>query len=96
MKRGKLIDRKTLIEAAGVTAKVNAVQILTYNINDKFAQLLREFRDLTVLNTNRKPANTDVTHHITTSGAPVFARPRRLVGEKLDAAKKESQYLMEN
>ena len=36
----------------------------------------------------------DVKHHIVTSGPPVFSRPRRLMGEKLKAAKQDFDLLL--
>ena len=56
---------------------------------------MSEYKDLAILNANKKPIATNTTHHIITTGPPVFARPRRLAGDRLVAAKKEFQYLME-
>ena len=35
------------------------------------------------------------THHIETTGAPVFSRPRRLPADKLKAAKAESNHMLQ-
>lgn len=95
IKRGKLIDRQTMLECKGNFAKQNSISILTHTDSSRFAQILREYNDLTVLNSNKNPIESKTTHFITTSGAPVFARPRRLVGERLEAAKKEFQFLID-
>mgnify|MGYP004574948059 CR=1 FL=1 len=95
IKRGKLIDRETLLESKLTQAKINFCGVQSYKINDQFSKLMHGYRDLTTLRANRAPANTEVTHHITTKGTPVFARARRLAGERLQAAKKEFEYLVE-
>ncbi|KAL1448514.1 hypothetical protein WDU94_002712, partial [Cyamophila willieti] len=46
-------------------------------------------------NTSAKSKTPNVFHHIETSGAPCFARPRRLFGDKLKAAKSAFQFMMQ-
>lgn len=95
MKEGKLIDRTTLLESKGSPTRCDVARILAYNKHDRYSQLLQEFKDLATINANRHPTDTSVTHHITTKGPPTYARARRLAGDKLLAAKKEFEYLME-
>ncbi|GBP17365.1 hypothetical protein EVAR_70487_1 [Eumeta japonica] len=95
IKRGKLIDRKTLLETNANFVNNSSIRVLTHINNNKFSNILSEYSDLTILNSNKTPITTTTTHHIVTTGPPVFARPRRLAGERLEAAKKEFQFLME-
>eukprot|EP00731_Ephydatia_muelleri_P016142 Em0009g566a len=41
------------------------------------------------------PVRHDVTHHIETTGPPVFARPRRLAPNRLCAAKQEFEHMLQ-
>jgi len=91
-----LIDRRTLLKALAEPIDAECIlSVVTVGENNRFSSILREYMDLTVLNSNRKPTDSKVLHFITTNGAPVFARSRRLTGEKLDAARKEFEYLVE-
>ena len=42
-----------------------------------------------------QPIKHQVTHHITTIGPPVFAHPRRLSPERLKAARKEFEHMLQ-
>lgn len=96
VKRNKLIDRITLLESPGKLTSLGSIsKLYTYNISQKFASILGEFKDITNINNRVKPTPTDVTHHIITTGPPTFARPRRLPPHKLEAARTEFQFLME-
>ena len=41
------------------------------------------------------PVRHDVTHHIDTTGLPVYARPRRLAPERLKLARKEFDHMLQ-
>ena len=58
--------------------------------------LLRQFPSISVssYNENSPPAH-GITHTVPTTGAPVFARARRLMGDKLSAAKAEFQKMLD-
>ena len=51
--------------------------------------LLDQFPQVLVSRYDSAPPKHGVRHLVPTTGPPVFARPRRLAGEKLDTAKKE-------
>lgn len=95
MKRGKVVDRLTMLEFQGNVMNKSSIKVVTHKMESKFSKLLSEYSDLTVLNSNKNPIESTTTHHITTTGPPVFARPRRLAGERLEAAKKEFQFLLQ-
>lgn len=95
--RNKLIDRITHLESSVfsiVHDSPNEV-FTTYNVNEPFANILNEFKDLTVLKAKIQSSNSNVEHHIVTTGPPVFSRARRLSPEKLQIAKSDFKYLME-
>ena len=62
----------------------------------EFTALLAEFPELTQShNYLHQPAKHDVAHSISTSGQPVAAKARRLAPERLRAAKKEFQHMLD-
>ncbi|XP_037942365.1 uncharacterized protein LOC119675248 [Teleopsis dalmanni] len=94
-KGSKLIDRKTLLEVNGIATQSNGVQVRVHSAQGRYAQLQHEFKDLAIINANKQPITTKVTHHITTKSPPTYARAHRITREKLIAAKKEFEFLME-
>ncbi|XP_037930334.1 uncharacterized protein LOC119665090, partial [Teleopsis dalmanni] len=94
MKRKQLVDSKTFVAARGAAA-VGQVNGIRANISaGDYSSLLNEYRDLATLRDNSRTCDTQVEHFIETTGAPVFARPRRLSGTKLEEAKKEFEFLL--
>lgn len=91
----RLVDCKTNIAAPASIINVCSTKISTINKDANCADILQNFVDITKPTPGGKARKTKVTHHILTKGPSVFERPRRLSGEKLDAAKKEFSYLME-
>ena len=86
MKACKLIDHKILFKAK---------QIFICDIYERYAQVLHKIKDLATMNANKQRKDVKVTHHITTKGPVTFVRALRFGGDKLLAAKKEFEYLME-
>lgn len=94
-KRKRLIDNTTKLYTEGMSIQGSqATEIKTIDPTHPFAELLREFPSITTLDQAPKPINASVYHHIETKGQPVFCRPRRLDPAKLEAARKEFEYLM--
>ena len=61
----------------------------------KYAELLRDYEDLSQPKMVIIPDTVaPVAHHIVTTGPPAFARPRRLTGGKLAAAKQHIELLL--
>lgn len=56
---------------------------------DEFVRLLADFPDLTKPTFSAPSAKHGVEHHISTTGQPVYSRPRRLNPDKLAVAKAE-------
>ncbi|XP_053686175.1 uncharacterized protein LOC128735715 [Sabethes cyaneus] len=94
LRRNKLIDNTTRLEVNNINATSEPL-ITTFNVNSPFAEILVEYQDITVLNMKHKPTNASTVHQIITTGPPVFCRPRRLPVDKLNEAKAEFQFLME-
>ena len=95
IKNGKLIDRLTNLNSYGTISKVDQFQVKTFNVADPFSSILQDYVDITRLNANKGASKTLVTHHIVTKGQPVFCRPRRLDKQKLEAARAEFEYLLQ-
>ncbi|XP_055922292.1 uncharacterized protein LOC129953270 [Eupeodes corollae] len=79
LKGNRLIDSTTQLKVKANTTPVNAteVTIKSFVTTQPFAHILADFQEL--VHMNRNPSNTTgITPHIETTGAPVFARPRRL------------------
>ncbi len=62
-----------------------------------FASILtEEFPDVLTPTFNVCTPKHRIQHHITTTGPPTYAKPRRLHGDKLTAAKREFKFLADN
>lgn len=94
MRRGKLIDSETQLSLKGIMSLSTAPTILTFDKSTDFANILSEFRDITVLGGPKRPTKVMVSHHIVFNGQPVVCKPRRLSPEKLEAARAEFEFLM--
>lgn len=95
LRHNKLIDSETNLRLNGIKAEVDLSNIKTYNVNDPYAAILESYKDITILPSKRKNLEILTTHQIVTKGQPVFSRPRRLPTEKLEIARKEFEFLME-
>ena len=104
LRRQCLIDSVTSLSSQGKSLKttqpslstVNASQPHASDQSNSYAQLLAEYADITKPNFGeRTEATTQVAHHIVTNGHPVALRPRKLVGDKLTAAKQQINAMLE-
>ena len=62
---------------------------------NSYTQLLSEFPELSQLTSPDTPVKHDVLHYIETTGPPVSARPRRLAPDRLQAAKREFELMLQ-
>ncbi|CAB0042446.1 unnamed protein product [Trichogramma brassicae] len=102
--RRRLLDRLTNVAAScsvGPLPEVHAVSPVTAKISEAPAESLYQ-RMAEEFASTEVPAgemacipDLSVQHHIVTAGQPVFTRPRRLAGERLEAAKSEFANLLE-
>lgn len=95
LRRNRIIDNLTKLESSCTQNTINIeTTIKTFDSTNPFADLLREFPDITKLKPYGSPTKSTIFHRIETTGQPVFARPRRLEPEKLSAARTEFEFLM--
>lgn len=94
LRRNRLIDNTTKLEVCNINA-VSEPSIKTFDTNSPFADILKEYQDITILDMNHKPTRANIMHQIITTGQPVFCRPRRLPIDKLNKAKAEFRFLLE-
>lgn len=95
LKRNRLIDNVTKLVTSCFREQVDpALSIKTFDSSSLYADLLAEFESITKFSPPGVITKATVVHHIETSGPPVYARPRRLPADKLEAARMEFEYLM--
>lgn len=95
LRRQRLIDNTTRLESiCSIGQAKRYLSVKTFNSTTPFADLLNEFASITRQTPPGMPTSSTVTHRIETTGQPVFARPRRLSPDKLDAARSEFDFLM--
>lgn len=94
LRRNKLIDNTTRLEVDNINTATEPM-ISTYSVNMPFADILKEFHDITVFSMNHRPTEGKTVHQIITTGPPVYCKPRRLPIDKLNEAKAEFRFLVE-
>ncbi|XP_062714514.1 uncharacterized protein LOC134291155 [Aedes albopictus] len=94
LKRNRLIDNTTRLESPGFLAQTCEYSIRTFSSISPFAELLAEYPTITRLAPAGTVSKSTIVHRIETTGQPVFARPRRLSPDKLEAARAEFEHLM--
>lgn len=94
LRKGKLIDGETGLEAKGRIETAMIETIKTIHGESRYHQILRRFPKVTAVNGEQQRKEHGTEHHIrTTQGPPVACRPRRLASEKLKIAKVEFDLL---
>ena len=98
IRRTQLVDANTKVEVNGFVSNVVESTRLTF-LNEvpssNYEKLLATFPSLTNTNGGDTPIKHTVTHRIKTTGAPVYARPRRLAPERLRVAKHEFEHMLQ-
>ena len=97
MKRRWLTDTTTSLKVNGVVAAATSPSpsLLPRNPATPFEAIISEFPSVTQPCVATTPAKHSVTHHITTTGPPVFGRTRRLSPERLNIAREEFTHMLE-
>lgn len=98
LKNKQLVDGRTQIKSQAQITQEPSYNITAILKDDSpFTKLLLEFPDIYKMSNvlQRLPQHT-VYHHIETTGSPCHAKARRLDSNKLAAAKKEFEYLLEH
>ena len=67
----------------------------TKHVSHPYLQLLSQFPELSQITAPDTPVKHDVLHYIETTGPPVSARPRQLAPDRLRAAKREFEHMLQ-
>lgn len=93
--RGKNIsDQTTNLSQSGKLVNVTTQSISTI-CHTIYNDILSEYKDITIPTGIKKLAQHNVFHHILTEGPPVAQRARRLSPEKLQEAKNEFNFMIQ-
>ena len=97
MRKPRLIDGNTELSDTGFKANTSPISLVFFiaTIDDPYHTLLRSSTELANLNFVVSKPTHSTTHHIETTGAPVFSRPRRLPVDKVKAAKAEFNHILQ-
>ena len=97
MNNRTLIDTCTHLHVQGIlsTDASPSPSVSPRDATNPYLTLLAEFPALTQVTTPDTPVKHDITHYIETTGPPVSARPRRLAPDRLKAAKKEFEHMLQ-
>lgn len=92
----RLVDCTTSLYVQGILAPVSApVQTAPNYEASSFASILSDYPELVKPNNLEQPVRHNVTHHIVTTGPPVFSKPRRLAGDRLATARREFEHMLQ-
>lgn len=91
----RIIDLTTHLSVNGVLSTTTTTAIRAFSPSSDYEKILENFPNITRPHTRESPVKHTITHHIATSGPPVFARPRRLSGERLAIARREFEHMLE-
>ncbi|CAH8534467.1 unnamed protein product [Dicrocoelium dendriticum] len=96
-KRCQIIDGLTQISRAGFKGSIMSMspQLAPPRATPKYLDLLREFNSLTKPGYQPGDVKHEIVHRITTTGSPVYHRPRRLAPDKLSVAKAEFDHMLQ-
>ena len=97
MQKLKLKDTHTNLHIQGILSSDTSPSptICAKDANNPYLSLLSEFPALTQVCSPDTPVKHDIEHHIQTTGPPVSARPRRLAPDRLKAAKREFEHMLQ-
>ncbi len=94
----KLVDNTTQLTISGVVANSGALKpaIPPPNSSAEYTVLLADYPQLTQPhNFSEQPVRHNVAHSLVTTGPPIAMKARRLSPERLCAAKKEFQHILD-
>lgn len=95
LKNARLVDENTKLFTVGKVMNTPSTGISAFNENTKYQLLIKKYPRLIRTVMSQAEIKHSVTHHIITQGPPLFSRPRRLPPDRLDIAKKEFAFMME-
>ena len=96
MKHKHLVDTITALQAKGTISHYASPSLsLLQCSNTEYDAILADFPFVTKPCTSTRPVKHTVTHHIRTTGPPIYARARRLTPDQLRIARQEFEHMME-
>ena len=99
LRRQCLIDNSTKCTTTGILSEfpLGSISVInhTQSPNQFLNPLLQDFPDIFSPSSGHTLVKHNVLHHIETTGRPVFARARRLPPDKLIAAKREFDHMLQ-
>lgn len=95
MRGRSLKDATTSFTIQTILSSLEASPMGPLAASSRYDATFAEYPAITRPCNTEVPAKHTVTHHIITNGPPVFARHRRLFGERLHIARKEFEYMLE-
>ena len=95
MRKRRLIYANTELSVTGFKVNTSPISPAFFiaATDDPYQTLLHSYSELTNLNFVVNKPTYSITHHIVTTGAPVFSRPHRLPADKLKVAKVEFNHM---
>lgn len=81
------------IKSVDVTCKIETVNIISSD--QTYYDILKNYPEVFRPMSLKTPAKHNVTHHIVTTGSPLFARPRPLPPDKYKMAKEEFERMIQ-
>ena len=93
----QLVDSVTNLKVQGITSTKHSISLTTLSkeTENDFDAIISQFPGVTQFHAGNQPIKHDITHHITTSGSPVFSRTRRLAPERLKIARAEFEHMLQ-
>ena len=97
VKQQRLLDSVTRSQVQGIVSHRPSIHLtlLPLTCSNPFEAILKDFPSVIQPFSEHLPVRHDVTHHIDTTGPPVYARPRRLAPERLKLARKEFDHMLQ-
>ena len=97
VKHNKLLDGLTQLRVQGISTDESSPSpsLLPKQAFTPFETILSQFPQVIRPCTGSHYIKHDITHHITTTGPPVSAHPRRLSPEKLKIARQEFEHMLQ-
>lgn len=95
-KNQMLIDGNTKLSTRGTYFSTRSPVVNMVDTHDPYMDIVLKFPDLLRPNiVNTKINKHNIEHFITTKGPPVYSKSRKLSAEKLKAARKEFEYMLQ-
>lgn len=96
LKQGCLKDPLTNLTTNGKKSHDDVPQVTLISSNSAYREILSKYSQVFRPYPKASEVKHNTVHRILTRGQPVFARPRRLHPAKLEAAKREFEYMLEH